>query len=74
MKMHRFDLLFAALFVLAVFPASAFAYLDPGTGSYVLQLAIGFILGSLWAIKMGWHRISAFVKNVFSRGGADQQQ
>lgn len=33
-------------------PAPAFGYIDPGTGSMVLQVLIGTALGSLLAIKM----------------------
>ena len=30
------------------------AYLDPGTGSYVLQLALAGIFGALYAAKHAW--------------------
>jgi hypothetical protein len=38
----------------------AHAYLDPGTGSFFLQMLIGGIAGSLVAIKMYWSRVKAF--------------
>jgi hypothetical protein len=38
----------------------AHAYLDPGTGSFFLQMLIGGIAGSLVAIKMYWDRVKAF--------------
>ena len=72
--MSRVNSIPAVVFILVSFPADAFAYLDPGTGSYIVQLAIGFLLGSLWAIKMGWHRIKAFLRKSFVRNGADKQQ
>ena len=43
------------------FSHQAYAYLDPGTGSLVLQLLIGGILGALVTIKMYWTKI----KNYF---------
>ena len=45
-----------------------FAYLDPGTGSYILQLIIGALIGGLFAVKLFWNQIRAFFKNRFSKG------
>lgn len=45
-------------------PRSAHAYLDPGTGSYVFQIAIGAFLGGVFAIKGTWRRIVDFVRNL----------
>jgi len=61
------------LFIILVFvvslglvPASAHAYLDPGTGSYVLQIVIGSLLAAAFTIKAFWHRIRAFLENLVS--------
>jgi hypothetical protein len=43
------------------------AYIDPGTGSLVLQAVIGVLVGAFVAIGLFWNRIKAFVKNLFSR-------
>lgn len=51
-----------------IFPKDAYAYLDPGTGSYILQLLIAALLGGLFAVKLYWKRIKIFFKNLFSRG------
>lgn len=57
--------------VLAVFylvlTREVYAYLDPGTGSYILQLVIAGILGGLFAVKMFWVKIKSFFVNIFSR-------
>jgi hypothetical protein len=45
-----------------VLPNVAYAYLDPGTGSYVLQMIIAFVLGGLVAIKHFWKRIISIFK------------
>jgi len=37
--------------------SSAFAYVDPGTGSYLLQIIIGFVLAGLYALKHYWARL-----------------
>jgi uncharacterized membrane protein YqgA involved in biofilm formation len=47
---------------LAVVPAGpAFAYIDPGTSSLVLQMLIGGIIGGMFTIKLYWQRLKAFV-------------
>jgi hypothetical protein len=43
------------------------AYIDPGTGSYMLQLVIGGILGALFALGLFWKRTRAWVSRLFAR-------
>ncbi|HTW92622.1 MAG TPA: hypothetical protein VMH22_13080 [bacterium] len=43
----------------------AYGYLDPGTGSYIVQLLVGGLLGGLFAIGIFWKRVLAFVKRLF---------
>ena len=45
-----------------ILPAEAHAYLDPGTGSYFLQILLAGILGGLYALKLSWHRIVALFR------------
>ena len=53
-----------SLVLLSVFSFNneAFAYLDPGTGSMLLQLLLGGVAGVLVIGKLYWQR----VKDVFS--------
>jgi hypothetical protein len=50
-----------------LFPRDAFAYLDPGTGSMILQVIIGAIAAALVSIKLAWRRIVDVVGSVFGR-------
>lgn len=43
-----------------IFTKPAHAYLDPGTGSFLLQVIVGGFLGGVFIIKGYWQRISAF--------------
>ena len=61
-----------ALIVLSVFPSIAYAYLDPGTGSYVFQVLVGTLFGAMFAIKMFWVRIKGFLVRVFSRSSSNE--
>ena len=67
--------LFASTILLGIglflIPSNAHAYLDPGTGSYILQMIIAGILGAAFAIKMFWIRIKGFFEKMFSRGGTN---
>jgi len=63
LKIEAPVLLFLALIFLLALERSAFAYLDPGTGSYVFQIIIAGIVGSLFAVKMFWKRFIGFFKN-----------
>lgn len=49
-----------ALLILGV-PGSADAYLDPGTGSMMLQVILGGIAAVGVALKLFWYRIIAFL-------------
>lgn len=46
-----------AVFLSLNFAHSAYAYLDPGSGSMVLQVLLGGVAGVLLVIKLFWHRI-----------------
>ena len=54
-----------------VSPQRAYAYLDPGTGSYILQLAIALLLGGSFAIKIYWRKIKTYFANLFSKKQKD---
>ena len=43
------------------------AYIDPGTGSIILQAVIGAFAAVLVAIGMFWKQIKTLEKNLFSR-------
>ena len=35
-------------------------YIDPGSGSYLVQVVVAALLGAAFWIKMSWHRIKSF--------------
>lgn len=43
----------------------AFAYLDPGTGSFVLQMIIAGALGAMFYIKTAWAGTRAYLSRLF---------
>jgi hypothetical protein len=61
--------LFAASILLTLDPAApAYAYLDPGTGSIMLQLILGGIAGGLAVGKIYWHNIKSFLARSYPGG------
>ena len=60
-----------ALFYFSI-PQTIHSYLDPGTGSIILQAVIGVAVGGLFAVGIFWSRVKSFFKNLFSRGEKDE--
>jgi hypothetical protein len=58
--------LLAALLLFSV-AGEAEAYLDPGTGSYILQILIASLLAAGFTLKIFWRQVKFFVVNLFSR-------
>jgi hypothetical protein len=55
---------------LALHPANAFAYIDPGSGSLILQLLFGGFVGAAAIVKLYWRRIRDRLTGA-KRPGAD---
>lgn len=53
----------ATLFI----PNIAYAYLDPGSGSIILQAILGFIAAAFTAISFQWNRFKNFLKKIFNK-------
>ena len=49
------------------FPQKAYAYLDPGSMSFIIQIVLAIIAGGIFGAKLFWKNIKSFFKNVFSK-------
>lgn len=45
----------------------AHAYIDPGTGSFLLQLLIGAVLGATFMLKAFWGKIKVWFAATFAK-------
>lgn len=50
---------------------SIIAYLDPGSGSLVLQMLVGGVLGAIVFFKLMWRRIKRGIARLLGRPVAD---
>jgi hypothetical protein len=57
----------AAVVVGLAFPAAAHAYIDLGTGSYVLQIVAAAALGSLFTVKLYWKKLVSLFRGFLGR-------
>jgi hypothetical protein len=71
-KFNMMRLIILTGFVLSVMPMPAHAYIDAGTGSMIIQLAIGGIAAGLVTIKVFWYRIKALFSGERPATGSDQ--
>ncbi len=55
-------------FFYLIFPQKSHAYLDPGTGSYILQLLAASIFGVLFVGKLYWSKVKTLWKKLFLSG------
>jgi hypothetical protein len=51
----------ASIAFIGLSTGDAFAYLDPGTGSILLQALIATVASSLFVIKMYWHKFRSLL-------------
>jgi hypothetical protein len=49
-------------------------YLDPGSGSFIIQLILAALLGSLFIFKSYWQRIIKFFRKRFHKEDQNLQE
>tara|TARA_A100001234_G_C12575600_1_gene363760 strand:- start:501 stop:716 length:216 start_codon:yes stop_codon:yes gene_type:complete len=61
--------IFSLLYILTliIFPTKAFAYLDPGTGSIILQAILGFIAATIASISIYWEKFKSLISKLFGK-------
>ena len=69
--MDGIDWITRSMQVILARPAS---YLDPGSGSYLLQLLIASALGAAFAVRLYWTRIKAFFTGRFGSSQDEDEE
>ena len=62
------QILILAAVAILTFPNFVHAYLDPGSGSYIIQVLFGMLFGASYLAKVYWGRIKSF----FSKSHAEE--
>lgn len=68
MKHYRFIVLVIVMSL--TFAVPAYAYLDPGSGSIILQGIIAAIAGGLAAAKLYWSKLKNFYRRHIGKTGS----
>ena len=50
-----------------LFTSKAYAYLDPGTGSIILQAILAFIAGTIATFSFYWTKVKLFFSKFFKK-------
>ena len=62
------------LSIVIILSNPAYAYLDPGTGSMLIQAVIAIITVSSVFLGMFWGRVKTFVNTIFGKKHASGEQ
>ena len=65
--MYHKRCLLALTLLLLTYPRDAWAYLDPGTGSMLLQVLVAVGAGAILILKTHWRRLMTWLKRRHDR-------
>ena len=63
-------ILFLSFIIMNLKIETAWAYLDPASGSYIFQIIMAALLGGLLVVKNFWRTIIKKIRSIF--GGKDK--
>lgn len=57
----------SAILIIFLIQGNANAYLDMGTGSYIIQAILAGLFTSIYFIKLYWFKLTGFISKIFRR-------
>ena len=57
-----------------IFTSHAHAYLDPGTGSIILQAILGFIAAAAATASFYWNKVKLFFSKIFKKDQKEKNE
>lgn len=60
--------------IILVIPEFCYAYIDPSSGSPVIQTVIAFVVGCLFMVKQFWKKIVYFSKGLFGKNKIEEDK
>jgi len=71
MNYYKVIFLIVTYFLCSV--SNANAYIDPGTGSIILQAILAFIAGAAATVSLWWGNLKIFIKKIFKSNKKDNK-
>ena len=65
--MKELAVILISIFLVLVLVNQSYAYIDPGTGSMLVQAVLAAIAAVSVSIGIFWHRIRSFLNRLFNR-------
>lgn len=65
---------FLLLLAFITLPSLASAYLDPGTGSFIVHIIVGGLIGVTYWVRVSWRKITAAGNVLFSKFRSNRDQ
>lgn len=63
-----FNLIFLfGMLLTGVLENPAYAYIDPGSGSYLFQIMLASLVGAVFAVKTYWVKIKEIARKLFHK-------
>lgn len=53
-------------------PEYCYAYIDPASGSLIIQMVIAFVVGGLFIVKQFWKKIVSIVKGFLGKNKKEE--
>ena len=71
MNYYKVIFLIVTYFLCSV--SNANAYIDPGTGSIILQAILAFVAGAAATVSLWWGNLKIFIKKIFKSNKKDNK-
>lgn len=71
--MKNNKLLYLIIIYLLCSVSKAHAYLDPGTGSIILQAILGFVAAAAATVSIYWEKFKSIINKVLKRDTKDNK-
>ena len=65
--MKELAVILISIFLVFILVNQSYAYIDPGTGSMLVQAVLAAIAAVSVSIGIFWHRIRSFLNRLFNR-------
>jgi len=62
--MNKLNYLLLSVLSLFLLPQNVHAYIDAGTGSYILQIVLAVVIGGLYTIKRYWKILMGYFRSL----------